>query len=559
VKKIFVILFALVLVVSLGLMAAAPVLADGGTIIHVPDDYPTINAALNASESGDTIVVAAGEYDAFVVEGKANISIISTEGATVTTANLVSVDVEPIEDAWVMAGVKDSENINIEGINFDGTDIIDEEVVVGIAYVDSTGSIADLAVENIFGADLAAGVVIIGDMGTSAVDLSVAIVENSMAGVAIWNAEVNLNGCTVTETDAGIVIGWPLAGFDPSTVNIQGSTIADNDEAGIWVCDNSIVEAHFNNIVGNTDYGVRNDGGEMVDAIYNWWGDATGPSGLGPGDGDAVSSNVNFEPWLGAQSVTQTVENDTFYAEEAATLVDVHGKVTVTISRYEGNPYPEAPIEGGGEGEGELASLDADALQTDPDPADIFIDIRVTNYTQGSYMYFHLYYTDEQAEGFIENTLRAWWYNEDAARWQQCTITNVVPYDIDIGNDHYNGYIWALIKDDDTTTPDMAQLKGSTFGGYGSGAELPTQGWCFIATAAYGTDTARQLDILREFRDEVLLPNSLGAKFVSFYYRTSPPIADFISQHEVLRTAVRVGFVDPIVRILNWSHSLWSA
>ena len=81
---------------------------------------------------------------------------------------------------------------------------------------------------------------------------------------------------------------------------------------------------------------------------------------------------------------------------------------------------------------------------------------------------------------------------------------------------------------------------------------------CFIATAAYGTDTARELDILRAFRDEVLLPNSLGAKFVSFYYRTSPPIANFISQHEVLRTIVRVGFVDPIVKILTWARDLWS-
>jgi len=83
--------------------------------------------------------------------------------------------------------------------------------------------------------------------------------------------------------------------------------------------------------------------------------------------------------------------------------------------------------------------------------------------------------------------------------------------------------------------------------------------FCFIATAAYGTDTAKEIDILREFRDVVLLPNGLGAELVSLYYKTSPPIANFISQHEVLRTAVRVGFVDPIVKILNWSHALWSA
>jgi hypothetical protein len=81
---------------------------------------------------------------------------------------------------------------------------------------------------------------------------------------------------------------------------------------------------------------------------------------------------------------------------------------------------------------------------------------------------------------------------------------------------------------------------------------------CFIATAAYGTDTAREIDVLREFRDEILLHNSLGARFVSFYYRTSPPLADFIYKHDVLRAVVRQGFVHPIVGVLNKSRRLWS-
>jgi len=81
---------------------------------------------------------------------------------------------------------------------------------------------------------------------------------------------------------------------------------------------------------------------------------------------------------------------------------------------------------------------------------------------------------------------------------------------------------------------------------------------CFIATAAYGTDSAIEINILREFRDIVLLPNALGAEFVSFYYTSSPPIAEFISQNEFIRTVVRVGFVDRIVNIVSWTHSLWS-
>jgi len=93
-------------------------------------------------------------------------------------------------------------------------------------------------------------------------------------------------------------------------------------------------------------------------------------------------------------------------------------------------------------------------------------------------------------------------------------------------------------------------------------ASLPSESWfpfdCFIATAVYGTDTTEEIDILREFRDVVLLPSGLGAELVSLYYETSPPIAEVISQHDFLRTAVKVGFVDPVVAILNWSYALWS-
>jgi len=94
-------------------------------------------------------------------------------------------------------------------------------------------------------------------------------------------------------------------------------------------------------------------------------------------------------------------------------------------------------------------------------------------------------------------------------------------------------------------------------------SSLPNGSWfdflpfCFIATAAYGTDTAEEVSLLREFRDVVLLASGPGTEFVSLYYEVSPPIADVISQHEFLRTAVRMGFADPIVAILNLSHALW--
>jgi len=81
--------------------------------------------------------------------------------------------------------------------------------------------------------------------------------------------------------------------------------------------------------------------------------------------------------------------------------------------------------------------------------------------------------------------------------------------------------------------------------------------FCFIATAAYGTPTAKEIDELRRFRDEYLRDSHLGNEFIKFYYEKSPPIAEFISEHEVLRTVIREGFVDPVVEIVELTEKYW--
>jgi hypothetical protein len=57
---------------------------------------------------------------------------------------------------------------------------------------------------------------------------------------------------------------------------------------------------------------------------------------------------------------------------------------------------------------------------------------------------------------------------------------------------------------------------------------------------------AEEIGILREFRDEYLLTNTVGRALVDIYYRVSPPIAEFIIEHPSLKPIVRAGLLPTV-------------
>ncbi len=74
---------------------------------------------------------------------------------------------------------------------------------------------------------------------------------------------------------------------------------------------------------------------------------------------------------------------------------------------------------------------------------------------------------------------------------------------------------------------------------------------CFIATAAYGSGMAPEVRYLRAFRDDYLLPNSVGNQLVDWYYQYSPPLADYLRSHPILRAVVRAG-LQPLIAMSQW-------
>jgi hypothetical protein len=77
-------------------------------------------------------------------------------------------------------------------------------------------------------------------------------------------------------------------------------------------------------------------------------------------------------------------------------------------------------------------------------------------------------------------------------------------------------------------------------------SEVAPSGGCFIATAAYGTPMVEEIQILREFKNKYLMTNPVGKSLVGFYYRVSPPIAEFITEHPSLKRLVRAGLLPAV-------------
>jgi len=120
----------------------------------------------------------------------------------------------------------------------------------------------------------------------------------------------------------------------------------------------------------------------------------------------------------------------------------------------------------------------------------------------------------------------------------------------------------------ETWCPQTAEDKSGEKGTLVEGSCIEVNRGCFIATASFGSELDPHVQLLRKFRDEVLLQSDLKeafSKVLEGYYHFSPPVATAMGKREGIRLLLKWAVVYPVflfvkgfVWFLKLTHGNWS-
>ncbi len=278
--------------------------------------WRTIQYAVDQSSSGDTIVVAAGQYDESVTVDKS----LTLEGAQAGVDARDPRGAETIVDpgsGWVaLHATEYATQVKIDGFTFKGrrgavtiesptSEFLNNIVYPvervagnpqGLVYINGNATnvtvrqndISPEADDNMWPSGLNALRIAVTGAGSITVD------SNLLRNASHYSATVRGAGLGVYASDPAATItvtnnemrdngsdGMFTYNSQFGTLTVSGNDIYNNDQVGVKIAPNVQASAIFineNNIYDNGTYGVANQGFVgIIDAVYNYWGHSGGP------------------------------------------------------------------------------------------------------------------------------------------------------------------------------------------------------------------------------------------------------------------------------------------
>jgi hypothetical protein len=237
-------------ILFLGLTAASFATASAANL-HVPADYPTIQAAVDAAENGDRIQIAAGAYTGQVLISDKRLTLTGSAGTVLRAAPGMSQPYLALGPTLVpLLGILRSDVV-VSGLAFDGGRLADSQAgpFHGIFFYGSSGGVENCRITGFRGSRLAGadyGVFAANPvkLGTDLVKVRVArnTFADNVASIVLWGDIIDTtllritlaandnaisgNGPDATGTQYGIWIGTGVGG------EVKRNTITDHAYVG---------------------------------------------------------------------------------------------------------------------------------------------------------------------------------------------------------------------------------------------------------------------------------------------------------------------------------------